>query len=72
MKYNLEDWLIEYDIPSAASNPDTQMGAGGMPPTSDPYQGSREPNKQNDPNITRENIERRIINTNGVCKLTEF
>ena len=30
--YNVEDWLVEYDIPAAAANPDSPMG----PPTGNP------------------------------------
>jgi hypothetical protein len=33
-RYNLEDWLVEYDIPGAAANPDARTAGG--PPTGNP------------------------------------
>lgn len=54
-RYNVEDWLLEYDIPAAAANPDP---SGGMQaPESDPnaqMQQQPDPNQaQPDPNAAQ-------------------
>lgn len=58
-RHNLEDWLVEFDIPSAAANPDTRMSGG--PPTGIPDYAdemSKDASElgpdPNDPNPTQE------------------
>jgi hypothetical protein len=45
IRHNLEDWLVEFDIPAAGGQPDPM---GGGPPMSDPTMGM----PGGDPNIT--------------------
>lgn len=48
----MQDWLLEYDIPAAAANPDSP---GGMQsPTTDPNQGQGQQIPQNDPNVANQ------------------
>lgn len=51
--YNVEDWLVEFDIPAAAANPDSPAG----PPTSSPdFASSMTDQQMPDPNSVDPNI----------------
>jgi hypothetical protein len=72
MKHNLEDWLVEQDIPPAAANPDTVGATGGMmPPSGSPDQAGTNPGPSQDPNIANMQQQNFPANQQGQVDVTE-